>query len=147
MEIKGKCRAGIRRRKLDIQNSETQEWDSWNSPFRLKRQSRARVAPYIRESCEMHEMMKRRSRFRATVNQTTSTQTKGKSRQLKLGESWPTLKRSHGRQPRRTRGIRYRRYRSIKMIRSNPIKSDQIKPNPIKKTVQPASRRRPFGQD
>ena len=81
MEIKGKCRAGIRRRKLDIQNSETQEWDSWNSPFRLKRQSRARVAPYIRESCEMHEMMKRRSRFGATVNQTTSTQTKGKSRQ------------------------------------------------------------------
>src|SRR6266436_9422259 len=81
MKIKGKCRAGIRRRKSDSQNAETQECDSWNWPLGLKRQSRARLTLHIRESCEMHEMMKRQSRFGATVNQTTSTQTKGKSRQ------------------------------------------------------------------
>src|SRR5712664_255450 len=86
METKGECGADIRRRKPDSQNSETQEWDSWNSPLRLKRQSRARVAIYNRESCEMHEMMGKRSRFAASVNKTktTSTQAKGKSRQIKV---------------------------------------------------------------
>ncbi len=80
MEIKGKCGVGIRRRKPDSQNPETQEWDSGNWRLRLTRQSRAPVALYIRESCEMHEMMERRSRFSASVNQTktTSTQAKGK---------------------------------------------------------------------
>ena len=86
MEIKGKCGAEIRGWKPDSQNSETQEWDSWNSPLRLKRQSRARVALHIHESCEMHEMMGKRSRFAASVNKTktTSTQAKGKSRQIKV---------------------------------------------------------------
>src|SRR5712692_6775197 len=36
MENKGKCVAEIRRRKPDSRNSETQEWDSWNSPLRLR---------------------------------------------------------------------------------------------------------------
>jgi len=82
MEIKGKCGAEIRGWKPDSQNSETQEWDSWNWPLRLKRQSRARVALHIHESCEMHEIVKSRSRSGASVNQTksTSSQTKGKSR-------------------------------------------------------------------
>ncbi len=73
MVAKGKCRAEIRRRQPDSRNSETQELDSWNSQHRLKEQSRARVARYIPESCEMHETMKRRSRCGATVNQPTST--------------------------------------------------------------------------
>src|SRR5258708_34755865 len=59
---KGKCRAEIRQRKPDSRNSETQERDSWNSPLRLKRHSRARATLYIRKSCEMHEMVKPRSR-------------------------------------------------------------------------------------
>src|SRR5260370_40815123 len=82
MEIKGISGVGTRRRKPDIQNSETQESDSWNWPLRLKRQSRARVEIYNRESCEMHERMEKRSRFAASVNKTktTSTQAKGKSR-------------------------------------------------------------------
>ncbi len=84
METKGKCVAEIRRRKSDRRNSETQEWDSWNSPLRLKRQSRARVTLYIRKSCGMHEMVKTRSRrFGASVNRPnpiTSTQAKGKLR-------------------------------------------------------------------
>src|SRR5438552_19117733 len=63
--------------------------DSWNSPLRLKRQSRARLALYVRESCVMHEMGKRRDRrFGASVNQTkaTATQAKGKSRQIKANQ-------------------------------------------------------------
>src|SRR5258708_20082760 len=39
------------------------------------------------------------------------------------------------------------RFRSIKMIRSHPITSDQIKPNPTKRTVQPGSRLRPLDQN
>ena len=86
METKGKRGAEIRRRKPDSRNSETQEWDSWNSPLRLKRQSWAWVALHIRESCEMHETMERRSRFAASVNKTktTTTQAKGKSSQIKV---------------------------------------------------------------
>ena len=84
METKGECGAEIRQRKPDSRNSETQEWDSWNSPLRLKRQSRSWVTPYTLESCEMHEMVKTRSRrFRASVNRpnpTTLTQAKGKLR-------------------------------------------------------------------
>ncbi len=84
METKGECGADIRRRKPDSRNSETQEWDSLNSPLRLKMQSRARVTLDTRESCEMHEMVKTRSRrFGASVNRsnpTTSTQAKGKLR-------------------------------------------------------------------
>src|SRR5712664_469799 len=37
METKGECGADIRRRKPDSRNSETQDWDSLNSPLRLKR--------------------------------------------------------------------------------------------------------------
>jgi hypothetical protein len=33
------------------------------------------------------------------------------------------------------------------LINLNPTKSDQIKPNPAKKTMQPRSRRRPFDQN
>ena len=84
METKGECGAEIRRRKPDSRNSETQAWESWNSPLRLKRQSRARVALYNRESCEMHEIVESRNRSGATVNQTTSTQAKGKLRQIKV---------------------------------------------------------------
>ncbi|SRR5713101_8327066 len=51
----------------------------------LRRRDRAWVALYTRESCEMHEMMKGRSRSGASVNQTPSTQAKGNLRQLKLG--------------------------------------------------------------
>ncbi len=95
MEIKGIRGVGIRRRKPDSRNSETQEWDSWNGPLRLKRQSRALVAPYIIESCEMHEMMGKRSRFAASVNKTTttSTQAKGKSRQqgYPIDSTYPKL--------------------------------------------------------
>ncbi len=39
------------------------------------------------------------------------------------------------------------RYRSINMIRSHPITSDQIRPNPTEKTVRPRSRRRPLDQN
>src|SRR6266849_11185457 len=67
METKAKCGAEVRRRKPVSRNSETQEWASWNSPLRLKRQSRARVAPYTRKSCEMHETMNRRSRCGTAV--------------------------------------------------------------------------------
>src|SRR6266849_7045558 len=96
METKGKCGVGIRGRKPDSQNSETQEWDSWNWPLRLKRQSRALVAIYNRESCEMHEMMGKRSRFAASVNKTktTSTQAKGKSRQIKVTKGKLTLEKA-----------------------------------------------------
>src|SRR5713101_2378815 len=96
MEIKGIRGVGIRRRKPDSRNSETQEWDSWSWPVRLKRQSRARVAIYNRESCEMHEMMGKRSRFAASVNKTktTSTQAKGKSRQIKVTKGKLTLEKA-----------------------------------------------------
>src|SRR6266849_4217976 len=81
---KGRCAAEIRRRKPDSRNSETQEWDSWNSPLRIKSQSHAWVTLYIRKSCEMHEMVRTRSRrFRTSVNRpnpTTPTQAKGKLR-------------------------------------------------------------------
>src|SRR6266851_4874927 len=77
---KGKCGAEIRRRKAERRNPENQEWGLWNSPLRVKRQSRARVALYTRESCEMHEMVKRRNRLAASVNQPTSAQTKAKLR-------------------------------------------------------------------
>jgi hypothetical protein len=113
MVAKDKCRAEIRRRKPDSRNSDTQDrglegWScfqishcekfeaagsevgdakfggSWNSPHRVKRQSRAWVTLYSRESCKMHEIVKRRSRrFGASVNrpnQTTSTQANGKLR-------------------------------------------------------------------
>ncbi len=84
METKGKCGPEIRRRKPDSRNSETHEWDSLNSPLRLKRLSRARVTLDTRESCEMHEMVKTRSRrFGASVNRpnpTTLTQAEGKLR-------------------------------------------------------------------
>jgi len=84
MVAKGRCRDETRGRKPESRNSENQEWGLWNSPLPLKRQSRARVTLYIRKSCEMHEMMKARSRrFGASVNrpkQTTSTQTKAKLR-------------------------------------------------------------------
>src|SRR2546426_8880239 len=55
----------MRRRKPDSRNSETQAWGSWNSPLRPKSQSRARVTPYTRESCEMQGMVEARSRFGA----------------------------------------------------------------------------------
>ena len=84
METKGECGADIRRRKPDSRNSETQDWDSLNSPFGLKKLSRARVTLYTRESCDMQEMVKTRSRrFGTNVNRpnpTTSTQAKGKLR-------------------------------------------------------------------
>src|SRR6266446_8750355 len=147
MKIKGKCRAGIRRRKSDSQNAETQECDSWNWPLGLKRQSRARLTLHIRESCEMHEMMKRQSRFGATVNQTTSTQTKGKSRQIKATKAWRKLA-DVKKEPRETTETdEGNQVSSIQVNQDDPIKSDQIKPNPIKKTIKPASRRRTFGQD
>src|SRR5216683_3179514 len=96
MEIKGIRGVGIRRRKPDSQNSEIQESGSWNWPLRLKRQSRAWVALYIRRSCEMHEMMGKRSRFAASVNKTktTSTHAKGKSRQIKVTKGKLTLEKA-----------------------------------------------------
>ena len=84
METKGECGADIRGRKPDSRNSETQEWDSLNSPLVVSKQarSRARVTLDTRESCDMQEMVKTRSRrFGASVNRpnpTTSTQAKGK---------------------------------------------------------------------
>jgi hypothetical protein len=83
----------------------------------------------------MHEMLKRRSRFGATVYQTTSTRTKGKSRQIKATKAWRKLAdvKKEPRQP--TEADEGNQVSSIQVnqgIRSNPIKSDQIKPNPIK---------------
>jgi len=54
------------------------------------------VAIYNRESCEMHEMMGKRSRFAASVNKTktTSTQAKGKSRQIKVTKGKLTLEKA-----------------------------------------------------
>jgi hypothetical protein len=83
MGTNGKRGAEIRRRKPDSRNSETQEWDSLNSPLRLKKLSRARVTLDTRESCEMHEMVKTRSRRFGAFNRpnpTTLTQAKGKLR-------------------------------------------------------------------
>ncbi|SRR6266704_2047797 len=90
MVAKGKCGAESRRRQPDSRNSETQEWGSWNSPLRLKRQSGARAALYIRESCEMHERVRSRSRLGGSVNRPNKADllklkaNQGKSRQLKL---------------------------------------------------------------
>ena len=46
----------------------------------LKRQSMAWMTLSTREPCEMHEMVKRQSRFGATVNRPTSAEAKGKLR-------------------------------------------------------------------
>jgi len=55
----------------------------------LRRQRRAGVALYTRESCEMHEGTINRSRCGASFNkpnQPTSTQAKGKLRQIKANQ-------------------------------------------------------------
>jgi hypothetical protein len=61
-----------------------QSWGLVELAPRLKRQSRVRVTLDTRESCEMQEMVKTRSRrFGTSVNRpnsTTSTQAKGKLR-------------------------------------------------------------------
>ena len=60
---------------------------SWNSPLRLERQSRA-WRTRCGESCEMHEMIRRRSGSRATFRSSRSRQIRpNPSNQRKRGQS------------------------------------------------------------
>src|SRR5712691_3798228 len=60
----GEKRAAFKCLTVRDSNGGGQNWgrlnvgDSWNSPLRLERQSRAWATPCVGESCEMHEMIK-----------------------------------------------------------------------------------------
>jgi hypothetical protein len=112
MEPKAKRGAEMRRGKADSLNSETQEWDvEGRSRFQISHREKFEKAkpgvlgslyPRIVRNARKGEWRSRR--FGASVNkpnQTTSTQAKGKSsqikpnqgnlRQLRIGASWPKL--------------------------------------------------------
>src|SRR5260370_11150606 len=150
MENKGERGAEIRRRRADSLNSETKEWDvEGRSRFQISHREKFEKAKpavpgslYTRIVRNARKGEGRSRRLGASVNrpnQTTSTQAKGKSsqikpnqgclRQLRIGASWPKLGGEQHRSKPRGLKVFYDTWHGMRQREPFKMNQARFKPN------------------